>query len=296
MNIKDLEYFHQLVLEKNFSKVATYFNVSQPTITLAIKRLEEEFQTPLFERDRSHKKLHVTLAGQQLDQHVSLILNELTLAKKEVLRTKEEKLLFGLPPIIGNYFFPTIVTHLISSGLIAQFHTTEAGSDALLKLLLDGSIDFCLLGSLEPLTQRALNAETFASTEFKIIVSKKHPLAQKKAVHFAELKNEQFIVHNEGFIHDKALRLLARHNHFTPDIIYQTNYVHVLKSMVQSNTGIACLSEIALSSNDDLAVLDLLDEDRPKFLLSIVMRSNQLLTPTKEKLLQILRESVYQNK
>lgn len=45
MNIRDFEYFHQLVKEKNFSKVAQNFSVSQPTVTLAIKRLEEEFET-----------------------------------------------------------------------------------------------------------------------------------------------------------------------------------------------------------------------------------------------------------
>ena len=45
MNIKSLEYYHKLVQEKNFSKVAAYFDVSQPTITLAIKRLEAEYQT-----------------------------------------------------------------------------------------------------------------------------------------------------------------------------------------------------------------------------------------------------------
>lgn len=45
MNIRDFEYFHQLVKEKNFSKVAQKFSVSQPTVTLAIKRLEEEFET-----------------------------------------------------------------------------------------------------------------------------------------------------------------------------------------------------------------------------------------------------------
>ncbi len=54
MNIRDFEYFHQLVKEKNFSKVAQNFSVSQPTVTLAIKRLEEEFETTFFIRDRSH--------------------------------------------------------------------------------------------------------------------------------------------------------------------------------------------------------------------------------------------------
>lgn len=293
MNIRDFEYFHQLVKEKNFSKVAQNFSVSQPTVTLAIKRLEEEFETTFFIRDRSHKELLVTPSGYQFDAHLKVILNELTIAQKEALRAKQEKLLFGLPPIIGNYFFPNIVSKLIATGLIEQLETKEAGSQALLKLLLAGSLDFCLLGSLEPLTQPALKAETFAQTSFKIIVSKQHPLAQKKAVYFSELKDERFIMHNEGFIHDKVLKLLAQKEHFRPDVIYRTNYVHVLKSMVASNTGIACLTDIALNPNDDFSALDLLDEHQPKFLLSIVTRATQVMTPAKKQLLDILHDTVY---
>lgn len=42
MNIKELRYYHDLVIQKNFSKVATHFGVAQPTITMAIQRLERE--------------------------------------------------------------------------------------------------------------------------------------------------------------------------------------------------------------------------------------------------------------
>lgn len=188
MNIRDFEYFHQLVKEKNFSKVAQIFSVSQPTVTLAIKRLEEEFETTFFIRDRSHKELLVTPSGYQFDAHLKVILNELAIAKKEALRAKQEKLLFGLPPIIGNYFFPNIVSKLIATGLIEQLETREAGSQTLLKLLLDGSLDFCLLGSLEPLTQPALKAETFAQASFKIIVSKQSSPSLKKGRLFFRIK------------------------------------------------------------------------------------------------------------
>ncbi|EOH84418.1 hypothetical protein UAS_02257 [Enterococcus asini ATCC 700915] len=65
MNIKDLEYYQRLVYEKSFSKVADFYQVSQPTITYAIKRLETELNVTLLERDRSHKNISLTPAGQQ---------------------------------------------------------------------------------------------------------------------------------------------------------------------------------------------------------------------------------------
>ena len=54
MNTKDIEYYVQIVKQKNFTKVANYFRVSQPTITYALQRLEKEFDAILITRDRSH--------------------------------------------------------------------------------------------------------------------------------------------------------------------------------------------------------------------------------------------------
>ena len=90
MNIKDLKYYHKLVQLKNFSKVAQEFHVSQPTITNAVKRLEEEFHTTFFIRDQSHHELTVTNNGLQFDQHVQSILNELEVAAKDIANAKED--------------------------------------------------------------------------------------------------------------------------------------------------------------------------------------------------------------
>ncbi len=62
MNFKDIEYFQQLVTEKNFTKVANFFQVSQPTVTYAIKRIEQELGVVLFIRDQSHHKVELTAA------------------------------------------------------------------------------------------------------------------------------------------------------------------------------------------------------------------------------------------
>lgn len=81
MKIKDLEYFIELVKNKNFSAVADHFNVSQPTITMAINRLEDEYGTRFFIRDHVHHQIKVTRVGEQYAQHVKVILNELAIAR-----------------------------------------------------------------------------------------------------------------------------------------------------------------------------------------------------------------------
>ena len=66
MNTRDLQYFAMLVKLKNYTQVAKYFNVSQPSITQAIRRLEQEFDTKLVRKDRVHRDEMITRSGQLL--------------------------------------------------------------------------------------------------------------------------------------------------------------------------------------------------------------------------------------
>lgn len=91
MNTKDIEYYVQIVKQKNFTKVANYFRVSQPTITYALQRLEKEFDTVLITRDRSHHELIVTPSGKQLFLHAQTILQEISTARAEITQLQKKK-------------------------------------------------------------------------------------------------------------------------------------------------------------------------------------------------------------
>src|SRR5699024_7890158 len=127
MNIIDMKYYCALVKTKNFSKVAEQFSVSQPTITLAIKRLEKAFDTTFFIRDQSHRELRITEAGQQFFLHAQVILNELTVARQEIAHANDRQIRFGLPPIIGNFYFPPLTPQLMQAGLMAPLEPSEYG-------------------------------------------------------------------------------------------------------------------------------------------------------------------------
>lgn len=179
MKIRDLEYFIELVKDKNFSVVADHFQVSQPTITMAINRLEEEYGTTFFIRDHIHHQITVTKIGQQYAQHVRAILSELAVARREIEHAKLNKIRFGLPPIIGNYYFPPLTPRLLRSNLIDKLEVTEEGSENLLQMLLRGELDMSLLGSASPLQQPELSVKEFAQYPFHIIMSRDHQLAKK---------------------------------------------------------------------------------------------------------------------
>lgn len=290
MNFRDLNYFVALAKLKNYTAAAQQFHVSQPTITYAIKRLEKELQVSLLQRDQSHRQIELTLAGQQFFQHAKLILHELTIAKQELASTKQAKIRFGLPPIIGTYYFPHLASYLAQHNLIQHLNTTEAGSAALLDQLKAGKLDMALLGSIQPLTDQVVQAQVLTNWPFKLIVSPQHPLAKQTQVSFKQLATEKFITLQEGFVHPLALQQLAKPAGFKPEIIYTTPDINLLKNMVAQNIGIGFLTSLALTQTDTIVPLKLSDNRQPQFLISFAYRQNQTQSPLKKQLFAQLRK------
>ena len=294
MNIKELYYYHDLVRTKNFSQVASDFNISQPTVTMAIKRLEESFGTTFFMRDRSHHQLTVTSTGLQFDQHVQRIIEELEIAQKELARAKQERISFGLPPIIGSWYFPRFTPALLQAGLLNQLEVVDHGSASLLQLLAKGELDLALLGSLQPFQQPSLRACVIDKAPIRIIVAKDHPLAAfKDGVSFAQAAQYPFITLDDEYVHAQAFRQAARLARVRPKIVFKTSDVQILKALVANHSGISFLTDLALDGNDGLAALPLTDGSQPEFIISLAARANRLLTPNAQRLWSILETPLY---
>lgn len=180
MNTRDLEYFIRLTEIKNFSKVAQEFGVSQPTITFALKRLEEEVNSRLIIRHRAQGGLLITDSGAQLLNHAKRMLLHYNLVQKEITNSRLKMLSMGLPPIIENNYFPEVAKNLKKASLLDKIQTMEYGSRITLRALQNGEIDMALLGSIDPLSDELIITEEFDRQPFEIFVAKNHPLAQKK--------------------------------------------------------------------------------------------------------------------
>ena len=82
MNLKDLQYFYDLCQVQSYTEVAKQHKVSQPSISYAIKRLEEAFNCKLIHHDPSHRSFKLTNQGEILLKHTRLILPEISSAHK----------------------------------------------------------------------------------------------------------------------------------------------------------------------------------------------------------------------
>lgn len=290
MNIQDLKYFHTLINLKSYTKTAQKFNVSQPTITAAIKRLEKKFGGQFIIRDQSHKSIIITSLGRQFDEHAQAILNEVSVAEAEVKAQPSPDILFGLPPIIGRNYLPTIAPKLFSEGILPRLNVVEHGSNDLRKMLIEGEINLTLLGLASLNVEPIIKVHVIDRYPIEVIVSKKHPFAQKKGIYFKELAQENFIGMTQDYIHTQALEKLAHQNHITLNTIYRSPDVAVIKSLVAQNLGVSYVTTLSIHDNDNVVSIPLLDKDQPEFLFAAATRKNHILTSKEEVLWNILTQ------
>ena len=161
MNIRDLEYFYYLCQNKNFTKTAKILFVSQPSITMALHRIEKELGETLVIRNQSKEQLSLTEAGEILKKRAYNVLNEIKEAKLEISRISGAKIKLGVPPMIGAYFFSPFMKKLDISGLVEDIELVETGSADMKKLLVSGEVDIALIGSIAPIKDNMIKASYF---------------------------------------------------------------------------------------------------------------------------------------
>ncbi|KRL96933.1 malolactic regulator [Liquorilactobacillus satsumensis DSM 16230 = JCM 12392] len=296
LNTKDLEYFINLTQLKNFSKVAQKFGVSQPTITFALQRLENELNAKLIIRHRAQRRLVITESGQQLLEHATDIMLHYQWLQREILAGHQKKLSLGLPPIIENNYFPRIAKRLKEQKLLDKIQTMEYGSKTTLEALQTGEVDLALLGSIDPLSNEEIITEEFDRQPFVIYVARTHPLAHQKTVSFADLKAEDFVLFKDGFVHNQAFNLLAKRSHFRPHVVFRSNGIHSLINLIADGVGIGFLTATIKTKRSDVVRLELRDPDAPSFVTNIAYRRSHVFNKLQQQILDSIRETLITNK
>ncbi|WP_413627848.1 LysR family transcriptional regulator [Fructilactobacillus vespulae] len=292
MKLQDLIYFNKLAELKNYTTVSEYFGVSQPSISMAIQRLEKEFNVELINRNQSHRQIRVSPNGKILQKHTLVITQEIENLKEDMHHNFKQPIRFGLPPIIGNYYFPSLALSLIKENILDDLDNIETGSSKLLELLRSGEIDMALLGSNEPIKSNVLNVQLLTQNDFKIIVSPDSPFAKKDKITIADLDQANFVSLSDNFVHTEAFNKLCSEHSAKVNIRYRTQNVELLKQLVSEDIGVSFLTEQSITPNDNLVAIPIDDENLKKFCVSIVYRKTHVLSPKEQELVELLTKQI----
>lgn len=288
MNFKDLSYFSALAELKQFTAVSEQFGVTQPTITYAIKRLEEEFDSELLERHASKKSVELTRTGELVLELAKQIQSEIAFTKEEVRLHSLKKLRFGLPPIIGNYYFMPVTRQLAKRHLLPNFEAVEMGSADLMAQIADGKLNFGLIASIDQVHIPGVIAQKVASFPFVLATTNKD---LPDEMYFEDVADEDFILLNEGFIHSRVFKELTNNTETFPRILYTTSNVEALKGVVKEGLGMTLITTLALQETDrDMHFIKLLNDDVPTFDIYLLARESVHVNDVRADILQVIRE------
>lgn len=265
MNLKDLQYFYDLCQLQSYTEVAKQHKVSQPSISYAIKRLEDSFNCKLIHHDPSHRSFKLTNQGQILLKHTELILPEVISTRKEINRSLVHCSTVGFPPIIIQYLF-SVLNKETEFDFLKKVRPIRGGSVELLNLLLKGELDASLLGLIEPLNHPSIETHELFHKELYVVLSKNYHLATAPSLTFEELVDQSFILLDEHFVHLKAFELLNQKYQNKAEIFFKSDDIIIIKELLKKGIGVSLLADIALSDeDDDLIKIPLIPEDRITF-------------------------------
>ncbi|MBU8908842.1 LysR family transcriptional regulator [Desertibacillus haloalkaliphilus] len=263
MDIRQLEYFSAVASHLSFTKASKTLHVSQPSISKAIKNLEDELGVPLFYR--SPKRLELTDAGKAVlvnAKHVLEAFEQLTTELTDVIELKKGEINIGIPPIVGATFFSQVVKYFKEQYPHINIKLTEVGTKKIKEGVENGSLDIGLICSI-PKTNQSFETLKLSKDPLQLVVYKDHHLASQTKIHFSTLATESFILYREDFsLHDTIIEQCLQ-NGFQPQIICESSQRDFMIEMVAAKLGIALLPSKVCEqiTNKHIRVIPLSDTD-----------------------------------
>ena len=246
MEFSQLEFFVTVVEEGSFSKAALRVYRTQPAVSIAVRRLEDEIGAPLFER--SQKTPVLTEAGELLYDYAKRILSlrdqtfnvvaELKSLRRGRVRigANESTSLYLLPHLILEYraLYPDVMVEIF-----------RQSSERLPREVLDRNVDFALM-AFEPVDDD-LESFPVLRDELVLITHPEHHLAKLPSVTVEELGNQPFLAHNvKTGSRYKVMETFARH-HTQLNITLELATVETIKRFVQLKIGLAFVPRMCVA-------------------------------------------------
>jgi len=246
MTLTELKYIVAVARERHFGHAAEACFVSQPTLSVAIRKLEEELGVTLFERGGN--EVGVTPIGQRIVTQAQKVLEE-SANIKEIAKQGRDPLAgplrVGVIHTIGPYLLPRLIPSVIEHTPQMPLLLQENFTVRLLELLRQGEID-CAIMAL-PLPDSGLMIRPLYDEDFVVAVPKRHAWATRSSVAASELKTETMLLLGSGHcFRDQVLEVCPEMSRFSAasDGIQRTfegSSLETIRHMVASGIGVTVL-------------------------------------------------------
>jgi LysR family hydrogen peroxide-inducible transcriptional activator len=251
MTLTELKYIVAVARERHFGKAAEACFVSQPTLSVAVKKLEEELDVKLFER--SANEVAVTALGEEIVRQAQSVLEQAAAIREMAKRGKSPlntALTLGVIYTISPYLLPDLMRQLMVRTPQMPLMLQENFTVKLLDMLRTGEIDCAILA--EPFPDAGLAIAPLYDEPFLAAVPSGHRLAGQEQVTTEELKQEPMLLLGSGHcFRDHVLEVCPEFARFSSNAdgirkSFEGSSLETIKHMVAAGMGVTLVPRLSV--------------------------------------------------
>lgn len=257
MTLTELRYITAVAREKHFGKAAKACFVSQPTLSVAVKKLEDELDVTLFERHQH--EIHITDIGKKVIAQAQSVLEAAEQIKHISLEAHNElsgQMRLGVIYTIGPYLLPKLIGFINQMAPDLTLLIEEDYTKNLAEKLKQGEIDAVIVST--PFDEPAIDTIHLYTEPFVAVLPNEHGLAKKKKLKLEDLLDEVLLLLRTGnCFRDQVLNACASCNgiELSRDKIQQTlegSSIETIRQMVAAGVGITVLPCSSINEADSM--------------------------------------------
>ena len=286
MNYNYLRYFSVLAQLEHYTLAAARLEISQPSLSSAIRNLEDELGVKLFEK--VGRNIRLTEEGRYFQKKVDAAMEELSEATEALVSARE-----NAPIVIRLGFVSGALAGVVAEEMAAyleesgrcRFYITEGSAKDLMDLLHQEKLDMAIVDVTS--RDRSLHFRKLRQRNFYVAVPDDHPLADKQAVSVSDLQNYS----QSGFSHsmDKSFEDWASHSDARQQFVCQVNTVASALSLVSAGLGITAVPGECIIPMDGVIYIPL--ENRHQALYSCIVYDRWLSPPVWDFVERVIRSA-----
>ncbi|GAA5317785.1 MAG: LysR family transcriptional regulator [Candidatus Pelagadaptatus aseana] len=248
MDLRKLSIFREVAVANSFRKAAEKLHIAQPAVSIAVKKLEDELGTPLF--NRIGRGIEITREGSEVLRRAETILAEVNALKSSVTATGQllrGQLCISSPAMLATYFLPDLLSEFLQTypGLTAA--VSQLGTREISQQLLDRKIELGVITLEDTYDHSALEIVPLISEELVVCVRPDSHLSQCSSLHIKDLQDEPLALYETGYFIRNRIDQMCRSQNIELDVRLQTNFLPLLIRSVKQGIG----STIALKQLAD---------------------------------------------
>lgn len=260
MNLQHLEYFINIAKTKNFTTASNILSVTQPALSKAISKLEEELDVPLFEKNG--RNIEITRFGEVFLNYAKLALNDIEKGIEELKYMKndqEKNISLSYTECVGTSFIPFIISSFLEVHSDIKFKFNNTSVEKILNNLSTRKTDLGFFDDISCINNYPeIQTVLVSKQKYVLVTSKSHHLSNKTEVSLSELKNELFVVYDKG-CSNKGISY-TKFIDYTPKVSVQPSESCMLVGLVAAGAGITIVPNTPMINTNEISILNIKED------------------------------------